>query len=122
LAKMKNKAIQERKDERLAILRKLLSACPFHLANPKDCPLFPLRRMEPRTRLRWLNSLSESDLAYLATYHRVCLTVKVRSRLASLQTKSPGQNRKSAEKQVKMLKAFIAGSPAAGSFATRSGA
>jgi hypothetical protein len=82
MAKKKSKAIHGQKDELRANLLKLSEACPFHLANPKDCPLFPLRRMEPRKRLQWLNSLSEGDLAYLATYHRVCLTVKVRSRLA----------------------------------------
>jgi hypothetical protein len=88
MAKKKSKAIHEQKDELPAKLWQLSEACPFHLANPKECPLFPLRKMEPKKRLQWLNSLSESDLAYLAAYHRVCLTVKVESRLAQLRTKA----------------------------------
>ena len=38
--------------------------------------------MEPTERLQWFNGLSESDLVYLATYHRVCFTVKMESGLA----------------------------------------
>jgi hypothetical protein len=94
MTKRNSKAIQERQDELQANLRELSDACPFHLANPKDCPLFPLRKMEPRKRLQWLNSLSESDLAYLATYHRVCLTVKVGSRMARLRTRALSKTRK----------------------------
>ena len=89
MAKKKIKAIREQKSELRANLLQLSEACPFHLTNPQDCPLFPLRKMEPKKRLQWLNSLSESDLAYVATYHRVCLTVKVESRLAQLRTKVP---------------------------------
>jgi hypothetical protein len=88
MAKRKSQAIQEQKDKLQTIFQELSAACPFHLANPEDCPLIPLRRMEPRKRLQWLNSLSESDLAYLATYHRVCLTVKVRSKLALYYVKT----------------------------------
>ncbi len=87
MAKRKRRPIQEQKDALRAILRGLSEACPFHLANPEDCPLFPLRKMKPEERLEWLNSLSESDRAYLATYHRVCLTVKVKSRLAQLRNR-----------------------------------
>ena len=82
MAKKNIKAIRGQKSDLRANLLQLSEACPFHLTNPQDCPLFPLRKMEPKKRLQWLNSLSESDLAYVATYHRVCLTVKVESRLA----------------------------------------
>ena len=94
MAKKKIKAIREQKSELRANLLQLSEACPFHLTNPQDCPLFPLRKMEPKKRLQWLNSLSESDLAYVATYHRVCLTVKVRSRFARLRNTAPSKTRK----------------------------
>lgn len=83
MAKKKSKAIHGQNDELRANLLKLAEACPFYHANPEDCPLFPLRKMEPSKRLQWLNSLSESDLAYLATYHRVCLRIRTESGLTS---------------------------------------
>ena len=51
----------------------LSGACPFDQTNPEDCPLFSLRKRKPTKRLQWFNALSESDLADLATYHRLCL-------------------------------------------------
>ena len=88
MAKEKIKAIRGLKSELRANLVQLAEACPFHHANPEDCPLFPLRKVEPRKRLEWLNALSESDLAYLATYHRVCLRIKVESGPAKRVVKS----------------------------------
>jgi hypothetical protein len=44
--------------------------------------------MEPKKRLQWLDALSESDLAYLATYHHVCLQIKVESEAVSPGTKT----------------------------------
>ena len=79
----------EQKNELRAILLQLSEACPFHLANPEDCPLFPLRKREQTKRMQWFNALTESDLVYLASYHRVCLTIKVESGLAKLRTKAP---------------------------------
>jgi hypothetical protein len=32
--------------------------------------------------LQWFDALDEDDLAYLATYHHICLTTKVESRSA----------------------------------------
>jgi hypothetical protein len=52
------------KSELRANLLKLAEACPFHIANPEDCPLFPLRKMTRRKRLSYVNALSEGDLAY----------------------------------------------------------
>jgi hypothetical protein len=63
-------------------LVELVKACPVDQSNPDDCPLYPLRRMRPTRRLHWFNTLTEDDLAYLASYHQICLTVKVESRLA----------------------------------------
>jgi hypothetical protein len=91
MAKKKIKAIREQESELRANLLHLSEACPFHLANPEDCPLFQLRTMEPTKRLQWVNAQSESDLAYLATYHRVCLRIKVESGSAKQRTKAPAK-------------------------------
>jgi hypothetical protein len=66
---------------------KLSEACPFHVTNPEDCPLFELRKLKPAKRLQWVNALSESDLAYLATYHRVCIKMKSESGSARRRTR-----------------------------------
>lgn len=58
-------------------LAELTRACPFHQANPEDCPLFPLRNMNPRRRRQWFDALPEADLRYLANYHHVCLQIKL---------------------------------------------
>lgn len=89
MAKKKIKAIREQEGGLRANLLQLSEACPFHLANPEDCPLFQLRRMEPTKRLQWVNALSEADLSYLATYHSVCLRIKVESGSAKLQAEHP---------------------------------
>ena len=72
----------EQKEELRANLLELTEACPFHHANPEDCPLFLLRKMKLRERLKWFNALTENDLVYLATYHRVCFTTKLECGLA----------------------------------------
>jgi hypothetical protein len=64
------------KSELRVNLLKLAEACPFHIANPEDCPLFPLRKMTRSKRLSFVNALSKTDLAHLASYHRVCLRIK----------------------------------------------
>jgi len=68
-------------DTRIAALRDnllvLTKACPVDHPNPSDCPLFAVRRMKPKARLRWFHALTEADLSYLATYHHVCLTTKL---------------------------------------------
>ena len=69
----------EQKNELRVSLLELSEACPFHHANPRDCPLFALRKMKPTKRVQWFNALTENDLEYLATYHRVCFTTKVES-------------------------------------------
>jgi hypothetical protein len=71
---------RERPDELRASILKLSDACPFHLANPQDCPLSPLRKLKPAKRVEWVNALSEDDLIYLTLYHRVCLRIKGESR------------------------------------------
>jgi len=91
MAKKKINAIREERTQLRVNLLKLSEACPFHVANAEDCPLFPLRRMAPTKRLQWVSALSESDLAYLATYHRVCLRIKVESGSAKQRTKAPAK-------------------------------
>ena len=67
---------------------KLSEACPFHVTNPADCPLFELRKLVPSKRLQWVEALSESDLEYLASYHRVCIKIKAESGSARKRTKA----------------------------------
>ena len=93
MAMKKIRAISKQRSELRASLLQLSEVCPFHLANPEDCPLFPLRRMAPEDRLHWVNALSESDLADLVTYHRVCLRIKMESESAKQQTKAPAKTR-----------------------------
>ena len=68
---------QRGKDELRANLLSLTTSCPVDGCNPKDCPLYSLRKMEPMQRLQWFNALNEGDLAYLATYHHICMDLKV---------------------------------------------
>ena len=70
-------------DSRIAALRAnllvLSEVCPADHSNPSDCPLFAVRQMKPTDRWQWFHALTEADLAYLATYHHVCLTTKVQA-------------------------------------------
>lgn len=75
-----NTLSQRGKDELRASLLSLTRACPVDGCNPKDCPLYSLRKMEPMQRLQWFNALSEDDLFYLATYHHVCMNIRVASK------------------------------------------
>jgi len=68
---------QRGKDELRANLLSLTKICPVDECNPEDCPLYLLRKMEPMQRLQWFNALDEDDLAYLATYHHICMNIKV---------------------------------------------
>ena len=83
-----NASLRQLRDQLLVNLSELSKACPFHQSNPEDCPLFPLRKMKPPKRLRWLETLSEADLSYLATYHHICLRIKMESRG---ETSQPGE-------------------------------
>ena len=69
-------------EELRSCLLGLTEFCPVDRCNPVDCPLFNLRTMEPADRLRWFNALTEADLNYLAAYHHVCMTVRLKSRTA----------------------------------------
>ena len=69
-------------EELRASLREVAVGCPVAEPNPVDCPLFLLRKMKPRQRFRWIGSLEEADLEYLADYHRICMKVRLASRPA----------------------------------------
>jgi hypothetical protein len=60
-------------------LLSLVQRCPVELSNPKDCPLFGIRKLGPARRLRWFNDLTEDDLVYLNAYHCICAQVKMES-------------------------------------------
>ena len=68
---------QRGKDALRASLLCLTEICPVDECNPEDCPLYLLRKMNPRPRLQWFHALNEEDLAYLVTYHHVCMNIKV---------------------------------------------
>lgn len=69
------KTNQPRNDQYRANLLLLTEACPVAECdcNPEDCPLCLVRKMNSTQRLEWFEGLSENDLAYLATYHYICL-------------------------------------------------
>ena len=73
-----------RKEELRASLLELAECCLLGQANPEDCPLFLLRKMDPVKRSQWFNLLSEDDLIYLAAYHQVCLNIRLQTALAGL--------------------------------------
>jgi hypothetical protein len=75
-----NPRTHARSSELRANLLALSEGCPFDHSNPEDCPLFKLRKLKPKERGPWFHALDEDDLAYLATYHQVCLTTKVEAR------------------------------------------
>ena len=66
-----------------ASLLELLNTCPVDHCNPADCPLFPLRKMKYRDRLLWFCALGRDDLEYLASYHHVCMNIKLDARRAA---------------------------------------
>ncbi len=69
------------KDELRDTLLSLAEVCPVVECNPKDCPLYLLRKMKRPQRLKWFNALDEDDLVYLAMYHHVCLNTKATFKL-----------------------------------------
>lgn len=82
-------------DELRLTLMEVLEVCPVDRCNPADCPLFPLRKMPRRERLRWFNALSQADLQYLAAYHRVCMGLKLAAGSPVPKSQSAIANRKS---------------------------
>lgn len=57
----------------------LAGCCPVDQCNSPDCPLYQVRQLKLSDRVHWLQALDDDDLHYLAAYHHVCLTAKIRS-------------------------------------------
>ena len=66
---IKAPAVSEGKEKLRAYVLELFSACPCDPSNPPDCPLCSVRKLPPKERVRWLEGLTEADLAYLASYN-----------------------------------------------------
>jgi hypothetical protein len=68
---------QSLKEELRDELLSLGEVCPVAQSNPEDCPLHLVRKFDPLQRFQWFDALGEHGLAYLASYHQVCLTAKL---------------------------------------------
>jgi len=51
----------------------LTFACPYDQGNPSECPLCEVRGLPVRRRVTWVKMLTDDDLAFLETYHQICL-------------------------------------------------
>lgn len=65
-------------DPRRENLLGLLFECPFHAANPADCPLHEVRQRDLEARTEWLEGLSEDEVAAHLAHHSLCLARKER--------------------------------------------
>lgn len=68
---------QHLKEEFRDELLPLAEVCPVTESNPEDCPLYLVRKLNPLQRFQWFDALGENGLAYLASYHQICLTTKL---------------------------------------------
>ena len=68
---------QQQTDQLRSSLLQLAFSCPIEHCNPTDCPLYNFRRMTFPLRLAWFNCLNAKDLAYLAAYHKACVSCKL---------------------------------------------
>ena len=50
--------------------------CPVG-ENPKDCPLYEVRKWPMEKRVAWLESKSDDEILTLYTYHTGCLEKKL---------------------------------------------
>jgi len=62
-------------------LLSLAVQCPMERANPVDCPLFDVRKLDPSKGRQWFKGLTRDDLVYLNAYHCVCAQLRMESRL-----------------------------------------
>ena len=51
----------------------LTAACPHDGANPPFCPLHEVRKLSAEGRIKWIHTLADADLEYIAAYHPICL-------------------------------------------------
>jgi hypothetical protein len=75
---------QQQRAELLDSILQVAMGCPVDQTNPADCPLFLIRKMDLPRRIQWLSNLTDEDLTYLASYHCLCLKIKLESRLPEL--------------------------------------
>jgi len=68
--------------------------CPVAKCATDDCPLCSIAKMPRPKRKAWLGFLKESELEYLATYHRVCTKLNHADKPRRKATKSAKQKRK----------------------------
>ena len=61
------------REQVLAQIQHLAVTGPDANCNTPDCPLYELRKLAAEERMEWVRSLSDEDLAYMATYHQICL-------------------------------------------------
>ncbi|MCX6895456.1 MAG: hypothetical protein NTZ16_08180 [Verrucomicrobia bacterium] len=62
-----------------SVALELIVACPLDSSNPQNCPLRQLREQPLTERVRWLRALADEELAYLVSYHQVCLNTKLQA-------------------------------------------
>jgi len=76
-----NASAKKRTRSQMTELRKALSSlaklCPADRSNIEDCPLHNVRKLNQSQRVKWINTLNDDDLAYLAAYHHICMDVKL---------------------------------------------
>ena len=75
---------EQKKSELRDNILSLAMACPVEHCNPEDCPLFKVRKLELKQRLKWFRDLSDEDLAYLNAYHFVCMKARLAARLGEI--------------------------------------
>lgn len=51
----------------------LIESCPEDNSNPESCPLYEVRKLNPRERIEWVHMLSTEDLEFLSVYCEVCM-------------------------------------------------
>ena len=57
-------------------LEQFLPTCPWEQRNPKECPLYKLRKRNASTVAKWIDGLTIGDKEYLVLYHKCCLAIK----------------------------------------------
>jgi hypothetical protein len=50
----------------------LAVVCPHDDSNPPFCPLYKVRKLEPKKRLQWALQLTDAEMDDIAVYHKVC--------------------------------------------------
>lgn len=50
--------------------------CPWTHRNPRECPLYEVRKLPTEDMLQWLDGLSVEEKEYLVLYHQCCLAIK----------------------------------------------